>query len=103
MAETESPFPVLLDPTHRAYLAYGLERSWRRAWNLPTLWYYAKALARGERLGGKRGDTDQLGGDFVVDERGIVRFAYPSRDPTDRPDVEALIAVLRRLNAVEPM
>lgn len=97
LAETQSPFPVLLDPTLAAYQAYGLDRSALRSWGVKTLWYYARALGRGEKLLEKRGDTYQLGGDFIIAANGIVHFAYPSRDPTDRPAATDLLAVLRRL------
>lgn len=97
LQETQSPFPVLLDPTLAAYQAYGLERSAVRSWGVKTLWYYARALARGEKLLEKRGDTHQLGGDFIVDANGLIQLAYPSQDPTDRPSIEELFAVLRRL------
>lgn len=94
---TQAPFPVLLDPDQQTYRTYGLEKSLLRAWGPKALWYYARALWRGEQLQGARGDTDQLGGDFIVDQRGIVRFAYRSRDPTDRPSIETLLAVLRQM------
>ena len=57
-----------------------------------NLLFYAKALLRGEKLKEKRGDTDQMGGNFIVDAKGIVRFAYPSRDPTDRPEIAEMLA-----------
>jgi alkyl hydroperoxide reductase subunit AhpC len=97
LQETQSPFPVLLDPTLAAYQAYGLERSAWRSWGVKTLWYYARALVRGEKLLEKRGDTHQLGGDFIVDASGLIQLAYPSHDPTDRPSTGELFAVLRRL------
>jgi peroxiredoxin len=97
LEETQSPFPVLLDPTLAAYQAYGLERSVLRSWGVKTLWYYARALGRGEKLIEKRGDTHQLGGDFIVDANGFVQLAYRGRDPTDRPAAADLLAVLRRL------
>jgi len=97
LQETNSPFPVLLDPEKSSYAAYGLERSFWRSWGPRTLLYYARAVLRGQKLHGNRGDTDQLGGNFIVDAGGIVRFAYESRDPTDRPSIERLLSVLRAL------
>lgn len=77
------------------YQAYGLERSALRTWSPRTIWYYVRRLAAGARLQRARGDPYQLGGDFVVDTNGIVRLAYRSRDPADRPSVERLLEVLR--------
>ena len=44
------------------------------------------------------GETDQMGGNFIVDANGIVRFAYASKDPTDRPSIESMMTVLHTLN-----
>ncbi len=44
---------------------------------------------------GIQGDSGQLGGDIIVDSNGRIRFVYRSHDPTDRPDIEALMTALR--------
>jgi peroxiredoxin len=102
LADTGAPFPLLLDPSRRAYRAFGLERSLLRSWGPKNLWYYTKALLGGRQFYGIGTDTAQLGGDFLIGAGGIVRLAHPSRDPTDRPPVAELLAVLRQLknNAV---
>jgi peroxiredoxin len=97
LEETCAPFPVLLDPDRETYRAYGLERSLLRSWNLKTMWRYAQLLTAGRRWRGIQGDSAQLGGDFIVDRNGIVRLVHPSRDPTDRPPVDGLLAVLHGL------
>ncbi len=94
LQETQSPFPLLLDPERKAYRAYGLERSLMRSWGRQTISYYARALWNGDPWRGIRGDSGQLGGDFIIDSKGVVRLAYPSRNPTDRPPVEELLSVL---------
>ena len=95
---TGAPFPIWLDPDKQSYPTYGMERSLKAAYSPKTIWYYIKAVARGEKLQKSQGDTDQLGGNFIVDKNGIVRFAYPSKDPTDRPPVADLLSVLRTLD-----
>lgn len=97
LEETCASFPVLLDPDRESYRDYGLEHSLLRSWNLKTMWRYAQLLTAGRRWRGIQGDSAQLGGDFIVDRNGIVRLAYPSRDPTDRPPVDDLLAVLHGL------
>jgi peroxiredoxin len=97
MEETCSPFHLLLDPERTVYRAYGLERSLRRSWTLKTIWQYVKLMAAGRRWRGIQGDSTQLGGDFVVDRSGIVRLAYRSHDPTDRPSVDQLLGVFNQL------
>ncbi len=97
LEETDVPFPLLLDPQHVAYQVYGLERSLSRSWGLKTMGRYARLLTSGRRWRGIKGDSSQLGGDFIVDTQGIVRLAYRSHDPTDRPPVEMLLEQLRPL------
>lgn len=94
LEETGAPFPLLLDPERRVYRAYGLGRSVLRVWSPKVLWRYLRLMMAGRRLKPIQGDPHQLGGDFIVDAGGIVRLAHPSRDPTDRPSVEALLKVL---------
>lgn len=97
LEETGAPFPVWLDPDQAAYRAFGLEKSLRRAWGPRTLAYYGRVLLGGGRMKGFRGKTDQLGGNFIVDHNGIVRYAYRSHNPTDRPTVEALLEAARQV------
>jgi len=95
--ETCAPFRLILDPERTVYAAYGLERSLRRSWNLRTIWRYVQLLASGRQWRGIQGDSAQLGGDFVVDTQGIIRLVYRSHDPTDRPAVSDLLAILSQL------
>ena len=91
LQETNAPFTLLLDPEKAAYRTFGLQSSTLRAWSPATIIYYAKARLQGRKTYAKRGETDQLGGDFVIDGNGRVQYAHPSRDPTDRPSVEQLL------------
>ena len=95
LEETGAPFPLLLDPERRVYRAYGLGRSVLRVWSPKVAWHYLRLMMAGRRLKPILGDPHQLGGDFIVDPGGTVRLAHPSRDPTDRPSVEALLKALR--------
>lgn len=99
LEETGSPFTLLLDPERAAYRAYGLQRSLLRSWE-PKVWLeYARLLVAGRRWRGIQGDSGQLGGDFIIDRKGIVRLAHPSRDPTDRPSVAELLGALYGLRS----
>ncbi|GJM41953.1 MAG: hypothetical protein DHS20C20_22350 [Ardenticatenaceae bacterium] len=89
--ETQSPFPFLVDHELNAYRAYGLESSILRAWSPRNLLYYAKAKLNGREMLGNRGDTHQLGGDFLVGGNGRIQLAHPSRDPVDRPSIDQLL------------
>ena len=97
LEETCSPFRLLLDPDRTVYKAYGLERSLLRSWNLRTIWRYVQLMTAGRRWRGIQGDSAQLGGDFAISADGIVRLAYRSHDPTDRPDALQLLAVFEQI------
>lgn len=95
---TCNSFDVLLDRERKVYQAYGLERSRFRSRNLRTILTYARMKRAGWKSQGSGGDdTSQLGGDFIIDSKGVIKLAYRSYDPTDRPSVEYLLNELRKL------
>ena len=97
--ETQAPFPLLLDQERVAYQAYGLERSMWQAWGPRNIWYYVKAVLGGRKMISSHGDdTGQMGGDFIIDAEGVLRYAHPSHNPTDRPLVSELLGVLADLS-----
>ena len=97
MKETCNAFDVLLDPDRSVYQAYELEESRWRSWSPKTLWTYARLLLSGRKWLPKEGDTSQMGGDFIVDSKGIVRLAYRSEEPADRPAVSQLLEILKQI------
>lgn len=91
------PFPLALDSARTTYTQWGLGRT-----NLfgamlsPSLnWRYLRLLLAGERFLGFAPDMLQLGGDFVVDGAGYIRFAHRMRDNGDRAAVSELVTALR--------
>lgn len=89
------PYAVLADEERAVYRAYGLRRGpWWRVWGPATWLAYLRLALRGERVHRPTEDTLQLGGDFVVGRDGRVVYAHPSRSPTDRPDVDELVAAV---------
>ncbi len=94
--QTKLEWPLLVDADRTLYRAYGMHRG--RWWNLygpPAIWAYLKLLARGRRLHWPGSDVTQLGGDVLIDPRGIVRFHYVGSGPADRPAVETLLTHVR--------
>ncbi len=92
------PFPLLSDPERGAYKAYGLLRgSFWSIFGPKTVWEYVKLISHGRLFRGIQADPFQLGGDFVIDGQGIVRFAYRSEEPTDRPSADRLLQAVRDL------
>ena len=94
--DTGIPFPVLHDPDYRAYQAFDLKKASRlQLYGWRTLWAYATLVPRRRRFTRTTVDPFQLGGDFVIDGEGIVRYAYRGREPADRPSVSRLVEELR--------
>jgi peroxiredoxin len=94
IAETRSSFHFLIDSEMKTYQAYGLESSLMRAWS-PKIWFaYAKLMAQGRKWRGIQGVSSQMGGDFIVDQQGVIRLAHRSHDPTDRLKVVEIFQVL---------
>jgi hypothetical protein len=98
IVETAAPFPLLLDPSRTAYRAYGLEHSLIRSWGPKTFLTYARLMLSGRRWRGIQGDSGQLGGDFIVDRHGLIRLAYRSHDPADRPTISQIIKCLEEID-----
>ena len=92
------PFPVLSDPSLASYRSYGLARgSLFAVYNPKAVWEFLRLLLKGRGVGGPHGDLRQLGGDFVIDGEGILRFVHPSTQSQERPRMDQLLQVLRSL------
>lgn len=93
------PFVVLADPNRAAYQAFGLKRlSWFRVFSLSTLRLYLKLLREGKKMRSYgRDDYYQGGGDFLLDGKGTILFAYRSKDPSDRPEASKLLQEIDRI------
>ena len=89
-------FPALIDAGRDVYRAYELEQSLWGSWNLKTLVYYLKAFAQGRKWRSIKGDSTQLAGDFIVNPDGSFLLEYRSEDPTDRPPVADILALLNK-------
>ena len=93
------PFPAASDPERKAYQAFSLGRtSWGGIFRPGVITRYLKLVFRGWRLEkyAKGDDLLQLGGDMVLDAAGRLIYSYPSREPTDRPPVEALLSAVKQ-------
>jgi peroxiredoxin len=95
--QTGIPYPLLIDADRAVYRKFQLGSAFWRVWGLNVLWTYARLVFSGRRYRGIQGDPHQLGGDFLIDARGIVRLAHYSEDPTDRPAVATLLETIQAL------
>jgi peroxiredoxin len=86
------PFTVLCDPEKRSYRAFGLTRRLNLLRELHPQ-SAARLVAAMRQHGGAATGQDmlQLGGVFVVDRAGIVRFAFTALRMADQPALEDVL------------
>ena len=90
--------PLLVDEQRQLYHAYGMWKA--RLWDLlgPAVWWaYFLELLRGQLPNWPRADTQQQGGDVLIDPTGIVRFHHVGIGPADRPSVKELLRTRKAL------
>lgn len=96
-SQMQVPYPLLVDSTRAVYRAYGLRANLLGGVGLKITAYYLRRFFQTGKLPRVWGDPAQLGGDFIVDRSGIIRYIHRSVDATDRPSVETLLAQLAAL------
>ncbi len=95
--ETGLRWPLLIDRQRVLYRAYGMGRGRSSAiWGPATWWAYVHLIGRGHRLRQPTGDVHQLGGDVLVDPRGMVALHHVGSGPADRPQVGLLLEKVRQ-------
>lgn len=94
--DLDLPYTLLIDRDHSAYRRWGLGPvTWRQV--VVPGFYLAvlRSILRGEKDLGKRPPgSNNIGGDFVVDANGHVRFAHRMRSFHDRPNITDMLAVI---------
>ena len=90
-------FRCFADESRTVYRAYGLDRgSWRQTLTLKALAPYIRLLFSGRMVrAAPDQDIRQRGGDFVVGRDGRLTLAHASDDPSDRPEIESIVAACR--------
>ena len=87
-------FPIICDPEKKLYRIYGLGRSSVSRMVSPSVLLKGlKALSRGHTPSIPQGDVMQLAGVFLIDTAGHIRYAHYSKDPSDNPSIETLLAL----------
>jgi peroxiredoxin len=92
--EMRAPFPVLTDPTGKAYEAYGLGKASRGAMFAPAaILGGIRAALLGHLPKRPQGDPLQLPGQFLIDGNGVIWHADRPRRISDVPTADALLEV----------
>ena len=90
------PFELWVDPDMGAYRAAGLRRGLLKAVSWRSPGHVWRAMRKGFRQAGIRGDPWQLGGAFVITPKGKTVFAHVSREAGDHAALPKLMAALSR-------
>jgi hypothetical protein len=87
----------LVNKTVDVHRAYGLSRGGFRTMLNPKLYTASfRAAAAGFSQGEATGDIAMLGGIFVVDRQGIIRYAYANEVAGDYPPIPDLLKAIGR-------
>lgn len=88
--------------TLEAYRAFGLKEGGLLQLAGPRVFAAgARAVAGGSVQGETTGNAFMLGGVFIVDGRGIIRFADYDEYAGDHPDFKDILAEVRRLDLTQ--
>jgi len=90
--DTGLRWPLIVDEQRQLYHAYGMRKA--KLWDLlgPAVWWtYFLELLRGQLPNWPQADTQQQGGNVLIDPAGIVRFHHVGAGPADRPSVKELL------------
>ena len=75
-----------------AYRAYGFRRTKpSQLLTLDVVMSGAKAVLSGHTQGEATGDTLMIGGNFIIDPNGIIRYAYYSKVAGDHPSFKDIL------------
>jgi len=95
----EVPFPIVCDPDCVLFKKYGLRDMDPRDYRSPRmLVQVVKVLAQGYGYKSGQGSSSQLGGVFIIDTGGKVRFAHIAANAADHPSPQEIIQAAATLN-----
>ncbi len=90
-------FPILSDSRLETYRAYGVRRgSFRDVFNVGAALEFLRLLLKGRWVWGGHDDIMQLGGDFIIDEQGLLKYSHPASRSQDQATVDVLLEELRK-------
>jgi peroxiredoxin len=92
--ERSLSFPIICDPQKELYRQYGLSRGGVSSLvSAAVLLKSMRAMSRGHVPGIPRGDVMQLPGVFLINTDGNILYSYYSKDASDHPPVDTLLAL----------
>jgi peroxiredoxin len=102
-AEFSLTFPIICDPQKELYRQYGLGRGGVSSLASPAVLLRGmRAMSRGFTPGIPQGDVMQMPGVFLIDTEGNIRYSYYSKDASDHPPVNTLLALKNTAAKIPP-
>lgn len=95
--EAKVPFVLYTDPGLHSYQVAGLRRRFFRALHPRVFFAALRARRDHHRQTGLQGDPWQLGGVFLFDAAGRLRWRHVSAFPGDHAPADAIVSRLRDL------
>lgn len=89
-------FDLFSDPEREIYKLFGLGRA--KPWKIfhpKTVIKFVALLLKGAKIQKSKEDEFQMGGDFLIDASGHLRYIFRSETPDDRPTLEELLSACR--------
>jgi alkyl hydroperoxide reductase subunit AhpC len=95
--ELDLPYPVLSDANRAAYRAYKTIEAGAKEFLSPKgATAMIGSMLRGNRGGKPVGNVQQLGGVYVIDQDGMLRWSKPSTYAGDHASVDEIAAAAAR-------
>jgi peroxiredoxin len=83
-----------------AYTLYGLQQAGlKEVASLNALGNLVKTIGKGTRGGEVIGDARMMPGTFLIDGQGRVAYTYYSKDISDHPSIDELVAAAVKIGA----
>ena len=91
-------FDLFSDPRREIYKLFGLGRA--KPWKIfhpRTVIKFVTLVLKGTKIQKSKEDEFQMGGDFLIDASGHLRYIFRSETPDERPSLQELLTVIRSL------
>jgi len=89
---------MYVDTKRQVYQTLECKRGIGRVLGVKALTEYKNALAAGYKQGGTQGDGMQLGGTFLINNRGEVLWSHMEQYAGDHAPLPEILEVCKRLN-----
>lgn len=91
VGKQKSPFPIISDSSLTFYRKFGVEKSiFAYIKGAVKIGKLITAHKKGFKIGKSMGPKTTVPGDFLVDEMGIIKYAYYGKDISDHLDIEII-------------